>query len=220
MSEQSPNPRDSSVFSRAKGKYDGWSRWVQIATIASPVAVVIAAILPIELTSHPGAGRPSPGDHISLSSSTPVASTPAPPTPGPSISSVSSPAAAATGQAGIPSGDLGTWGGQVAQSNGITDRFFLNLNQSGTPGSSNAVGTFNNQTGDCQGNVFLDGVSGGTLVALRLETTQNPEGDCVPSAEADVELAQSGTALDYEIVTAGTSQGTLQSPLAEGSLFH
>ncbi len=220
MSEQFPNPGNSSFFGRARNRYNSWDRWAQIATIASPVVALIAAVAPIEL-SHSGSGASSGtgqaarGDHISLPSSTPAAAI-----PGSTPLTDSPPAAATAGPGGIPAADLGTWGGQVAQVNGINDRFFLNLNEPGTPGSPDAVGTFNNQTGDCQGNVFLDGVSGGTLVDLRLETTQDPGNDCTTSVEADVELAPGGSALDYEVITAGTAQGSLQSPLAEGSLFH
>jgi hypothetical protein len=132
--------------------------------------------------------------------------------------SLPSAARSTAGQGGIPSGVLGTWSGQIALTDGITESFALSLNQPAA-GSPEAVGTFRNQTAGCYGNVFLGGVSGGTLVDLRFETTEDPDHGCPASMEADVHLAQGGSALDYEIIAVDTIRGTLQKPLAEGSLY-
>ena len=156
------------------------------------------------------------------------------PTPTPSTPVASVPVAAATSattssstpastQSGIPSADLGSWGGFVKQNNGDTERFLLNLTQGG-PGQQ--VGTFSNQTANCQGNVFLNGDTSVTLSGqavpaadLDLETTQDPAGDCTQSVEAYV-ASVTGTQLVYEVITAGTFQGSFQSPLALGDLTH
>ncbi len=65
-------------------------------------------------------------------------------------------------------------------------------------GPGQLVGTFSNQTANCQGAVFLNG---DTSVTLR--------GQNVPAAD-----------LVYEVITAGTLQGSFQSPLALGDLTH
>jgi hypothetical protein len=117
---------------------------------------------------------------------------------------------------GIPSGILGTWGGQVTLVT-VTESFSLNLDHSGAPGSD--IGTFNIQPAACAGNVFLGGVSGGTLVDLRMETTANPTGRCPSSLETDVHLANGGSALDYVITAVAGVQGTPDNPLAQGALY-
>ncbi|HEY6314624.1 MAG TPA: aminotransferase class IV [Streptosporangiaceae bacterium] len=136
---------------------------------------------------------------------------------------VSSASAETTSQGGIPSLDLGSWGGFVQQNNGATERFILNLSQ-GTPGSD--VGSFSNQTANCQGTVSLNGVTTVTLngtslpaADLNLETTQNPGNSCTSSVEAYVASAN-GSTLVFEIVTAGTLQGSFQDPLSLGDLTH
>lgn len=136
---------------------------------------------------------------------------------------VSSAPAATTSQGSIPSQDLGSWGGFVQQNNGATERFILNLSQ-GTPG--NNVGSFSNQTANCQGTVSLNGVTTVTLSGtsmpaadLNLETTQNPGNACTSSVEVYVASAN-GSTLVFEIVTAGTVQGSFQDPLALGDLTH
>jgi hypothetical protein len=156
------------------------------------------------------------------------------PTPAPSTPVASVPVAAATPatpsgstagstQGGIPSADLGSWGGFVKQNNGLTERFLLNLTQGG-PGQQ--VGTFSNQTANCQGSVFLNGdttvtMNGQSVPAadLDLETTEDPGGDCTSSVEAYV-ASVTGADLVYEVVTAGSVQGSFQSPLALGDLTH
>ena len=64
-------------------------------------------------------------------------------------------------------------------------------------------------------------MSGQTVPAadLDLETTQNPTGVCVTSVEAYV-ASVTGASLVYEVITAGTFQGSFQSPLALGDLTH
>jgi hypothetical protein len=64
-------------------------------------------------------------------------------------------------------------------------------------------------------------MSGQTVPAadLDLETTQHPAGACVTSAEAYV-APVTGANLFYEVITAGTFQGSFQSPLALGNLAH
>jgi hypothetical protein len=128
----------------------------------------------------------------------------------------------AASQGSVPSADLGTWGGFL-DSGGLEQRFILNLAQ-GSPGGN--VGSFNNQTENCQGTVFLNGVTTVTLngasvpaADLDLETTQNPGNACVSSAEAYV-ASPNGGALVLEIVTAGTTQGSFQDPLAVANLSH
>lgn len=128
----------------------------------------------------------------------------------------------ATSQGSVPAADLGTWGGFL-NAGGVEQRFILNLAQ-GSPGSN--VGSFNNQTENCQGTVFLNGVTTVTLngasvpaADLDLETTQNPGNACVSSAEAYV-ASPNGSALVLEIVTAGTTQGSFQDPLGVANLSH
>ena len=152
------------------------NRWAQLATVlALPVALLgtLASLAALGGGINP---KPTPAP------STPVAfgrsSWPCPPR---------SPAARRpVPQTGIPSADLGSWGGFVKQNNGLTERFLLNLTQGG-PGQQ--VGTFSNQTANCQGEVFLNGdtsvtISGQTVPAadLDLETTQDPAGDCTTSS--------------------------------------
>jgi hypothetical protein len=124
-----------------------------------------------------------------------------------------------TEQGGIPGGLLGTWRGQVALPGGLTEKFVLELTQPGVAGSSAAVGTFRNQTVSCDGNVFLEPASGGTVVELSLTTTEDPLHACPAAMEADVQLAKGGAALDYEVIAVDTVQGTPQNPLAQGSLY-
>jgi len=69
------------------------------------------------------------------------------------------------------------------------------------------------------GNVFLGGVSGGTLVELSLTATVDPIHAGPASMEADVQLAKGGSALDYEIIGVDTVRAARQDPLAEGSLY-
>jgi hypothetical protein len=123
------------------------------------------------------------------------------------------------GPGGMPAADLGTWSGQIALTKGLTESFALSLAHSGTAGSPVAVGTFTNHTVGCDGNVFLVGVSGGTLVELSLTTTADPLHACPESMEADVRLAQGGSALDYEIIGVDGVRATRQNPLAQGALY-
>jgi hypothetical protein len=136
---------------------------------------------------------------------------------------ISSSQGASPSQGGIPSLDLGSWGGFLKQNNGLTERFVVNLAQ-GTAGSN--VGSFSNQTADCQGSVILNGettvtLNGASVPAadLDLETTQNPQGACTSSAEAFV-ASSNGSILVFEVVTAGTAQGSFQDPLSLGDLTH
>jgi hypothetical protein len=160
----------------------------------------VAAVLPLYLTRS----GPTPTPHDSSSSA-----------PRPSITS-----AGPTTQAGIPAQDLGSWGGELFQDNGITARFILNLSNAGSPGSLTPVGTFDNQTGNCQGNVLFNGVTSNAVVDLNLETTQNPTGVCVSSSEVLVQLAPNGVALNLSIIVAGSVQGSPASPLATAVLEH
>jgi len=201
-----------SVFSAVKHKYLSLDRWAQLATVlALPVAVLgtLASLAAL----NPGHGPANPA---------PAASTPAAVAPPPAVVSTPQPPAAATSQGSIPAEDLGSWGGFVKQVNGLTERMLINLNQ-GTPGSN--VGTFSNQTANCEGTITLNGrtvvtMNGSSVPAadLNLITTQDPDNDCSQTAEAYV--ASNGSILAYEVVTAGTVQGTLQSPLAGGNLSH
>jgi hypothetical protein len=146
-----------------------------------------------------------------------------PTTSAPTTSAATSSAPTATnGQGGIPSLDLGTWGGFL-QGSGISERVIINLFQ-GKDASD--VGSFSNQTFNCQGAIFLNGDTTVTMngtsapaIDLNLETTQNPAGACVSSAEA-VAASSDGNTLVFEIVTAGSAQGTIQNPLAGGNLTH
>lgn len=129
---------------------------------------------------------------------------------------------APTGQSGIPSPDLGTWGGFL-QGSGLNERFLVNLVQGTT---SSDVGSFSDQTSNCQGTIFLYGdttvTENGTSVPavdLDLETTQNPGGVCLSSYEAIAWSSVSNT-LVFEIVTAGPNQGSVQNPLLLGNLTH
>ncbi len=244
--------RNSSVFVRAKNRYDGWSRWAQITAVAGPVAVLgmsAGGAFSIVLNGGSDSARASSVEHFSLPSGTsslsslaassagrgglpsaaPGPSSPAasaagqhvlpsaPSSPSSAAASSASPVASSAEPSGIPSADLGTWGGQITLVAGITDHFSLSLSTPGSPGSS--VGAFTNQTGHCYGNVLLGGVSGGRVVDLRLVTTEDPDHGCPASMEADVQLAQGGAALDYEVVAVDTVHSAPQNPLAEGSLF-
>lgn len=73
MSEESPSPQRPSAWLRVKDKYLGLDRWAKIATIATPVAAIVAAILPAAM-SHPSsnAGLPPPN---APTTSTPTVST-------------------------------------------------------------------------------------------------------------------------------------------------
>lgn len=59
MSEGSPGPQGPSGLRRVKDKYLGLDRWVKIATIVGPVAVIVAAILPAAM-SHPSSNAVLP----------------------------------------------------------------------------------------------------------------------------------------------------------------
>jgi len=213
VSKPDERPRNRSVGSNLKRKFLGLERWAQVATV---LALPVAALGTLASLAALGGGitpKPTPAP------STPVASVPVAAAT-PATSSGSTPAGS---QSGIPSADLGSWGGFVKQNNGLTERFLLNLTQGG-PGQQ--VGTFSNQTANCQGQVFLNGdttvtMSGQTVPAadLDLETTQDPAGDCTSSVEAYV-ASVTGTDLVYEVVTAGGVQGSFQSPLALGDLTH
>jgi hypothetical protein len=125
----------------------------------------------------------------------------------------------AAGHGGMPAGTLGTWSGQIVLTKGLTENFVLSLTRPGAAGSPVAVGTFTNQTVGCDGNVFLGGVSGGSVIELNLATTADPLHACPASMEADVQLAQGGSALDYEIIGVDSVHATRQSPLAKGALY-
>ena len=129
---------------------------------------------------------------------------------------------ASAGQGVIPSLDLGTWGGFL-QGGGLSERLLVNLVQ-GTPSSN--VGSFTDQTSNCQGTIFLNGdttvTTNGTSVPaidLNLETTQNPGGACLSTYEA-IAWSSDGSTLVFEIVTAGSEQGSVQNPLLLGDLTH
>ncbi len=212
MSEPDDTRQNRSVGANVKRKFLGLDRWAQVATVlALPVGVLgtLASLAAL------GGSTPKP----TPTPSTPVASVPV----AAATSVTASSSTPASTQNGIPNADLGSWGGFVKQNNGLTERFLLDLTQGG-PGQQ--VGTFSNQTANCQGEVFLNGdtsvtMSGQTVPAadLDLETTQDPSGDCTASVEAYVASA-TGSALVYEVVTAGSDQGSFQSPLALGNLTH
>lgn len=211
VSASGGGPRNRSVGASVKQRFLGLDRWAQVATV---LALPVAALGTIASLAALGGGitpKPTP--------STPVPSVPVAVTTPATVSS-STPAST---QNGIPSADLGSWGGFVRQNNGLTERFLLTLTQGG-PGQQ--VGTFSNQTANCQGEVFLNGdttvtMSGQTVPAadLDLETTQDPAGDCTSSVEAYV-ASVTGSDLVYEVITAGSVQGSFQSPLALGNLSH
>ncbi len=230
MSGQFPGSRNSSAFGRAKDKYGGWSRWARAAAIAGPVVALLAAGLAVALTR--GSDHASSAEHASFPLAAPRLAAPASPVASPPAHRGR--AAARRGLArrgartahhsdvpvgragGIPSGILGTWGGQVTLVT-ITESFSLNLDHSGAPGSD--IGSFNIQPAGCAGNVFLGGISGGALVDLRMETTANPTGKCPPSLETDVHLASGGSALDYVITAVAGVRGAPDNPLAQGVLY-
>jgi hypothetical protein len=209
MSKQGENPSNPTVLGRARNRYRNLDRWAQLATIIGlPVAVVgtLASVAALGLSSNP---KPSPSPSLVITSVAPVSQT--------------SSAAPTASQSGIPSQDLGSWGGFVNQNNGLTERFVMNLSQ-GSPGGQ--VGTFSNQTLNCQGTILLNGITTVTLSGaavpaadLNLQTTQDPNGACTQSVEAYVASAD-GRTLVMEVVTAGTAQGGLQNPLAVGDLSH
>lgn len=213
MNGPDQQPGNRSVGSSVKQKFLGLDRWAQVATV---LALPVAALGTLASLAALGGGmtpKPTP------TPSTPVASVPVAATT-PATPAGSTPAST---QTGMPSADLGSWGGFVKQNNGVTERFLLNLTQGG-PGQQ--VGTFSNQTANCQGDVFLNAdtsvtMSGQTVPAadLDLETTQNPAGVCTTSVEAYV-ASVTGANLVYEVITAGTFQGSFQSPLALGDLTH
>ena len=232
MSGESPEPRNSSTFGRVKYKYGGWSGWARAATIACPVVALITAGLALALTS--GSGHASSAEHASFSLATSsLATSPSPVARTAAhrgrvtgtrslarrLTSTAHQGGISAGRrpSGIPSGILGTWGGQVALLPGITESFSLNLDRPGARGSD--MGSFNIQPAGCQGNVFLNGVTGGTLVGLRMETTENPTGRCPASLETDVHLANGGSALDYVITAVSGVPGTPDNPLAQGALY-
>ena len=176
--------------------------------IAASIATILTFINSNNSTSSQ-TGNVAPTGTSAPASSVPASSVPTSPPP-------------TTSQGGIPSLDLGTWGGFL-QGNGISERVIVNLVQ-GAPASQ--VGSFSNQTYNCQGTVFLNGDTTVTMngssapaVDLNLETTQNPDGACVSSAEA-IAASTDGRTLVVEIVTAGAAQGSIQNPLAQGNLTH
>lgn len=207
MGGQGQGPENRSVGSRVKEKFLSLNRLSQAATVlALPVAVVGTLASLAALSPSP---KPSP-----TSTTVPVVA---------STTSNEQPSAVDSASDGIPSADLGSWGGFVRQVNGLTERFIINLMQGS---SGNTVGTFSNQTANCQGTVILNGDTTVTLngndvqaADLNLETTQDPNNTCTPSVEAYV-ASSDGKTLVYEVVTAGTLQGSFQNPLAIGDLSH
>jgi hypothetical protein len=198
MRRQLSGPGTLSAFGRMKDKYARWGRWAQFVAIAVPVAALAGGGLAAALHSG-GSVSASSAEHISF----PLAAI----------------RLAPAGQGGIPARVLGTWSGQIVLTKGLTESFALSLTRPGVAGSPVAVGTFRNQTVGCEGNVFLGGVSGGTVVALSLATTVDPIHACPASMEADVQLAHGGSALDYEIIGVDSVRATPQNPLAKGSLY-
>jgi hypothetical protein len=205
MSRQFPGLRASSAFAHIKYKYARWGRWAQFVAVAIPVAALAGGGLAAAVLSG-GSVSASSAEHISF----PLAAI--------RIAPGSPARRRAAGPGGIPAGVLGTWSGQIVLTKGLTESFALSLTRPGVAGSPVAVGTFRNQTAGCEGNVFLGGVSGGTVVALSLATTVDPIHACPASMEADVQLAHGGSALDYEIIGIDTVHATPQNPLAKGSL--
>lgn len=217
VSEQGHDPENPSAIGRFTKTFKGLDKWAQWAAILALPLIAVGSLASIAALNNPP--KPLPTQSASpVQSASPIQSaSPAP------VSSASSSAAGGSGQGGIPSADLGSWGGLVKQANGATERFIINLTQ-GVPG--NSVGTFSNQTAPCQGTILLNGdttvtLDGASVPAadLDLETTQNPDNICAPSVEAYVASAD-GSELVYEVVTAGTLQGSFESPLAIGDLSH
>ena len=113
-------------------------------------------------------------------------------------------AASAHSADAVPDDYQGSWQGEISGPGG-TFGASMNLN-SGTDGSQ--VGVFQNNTGDCQGDIYL--TSGGGPLTLRIVTTSNPFGYCVSLAFAQVRLTSGGLLFSFA-QTGGVSpgQGTL-----------
>ena len=115
-------------------------------------------------------------------------------------------ATTASSQSGnaVPADYQGSWQGEISGPGG-TFGASMNLN-SGTDGSQ--VGVFQNDTGDCQGDIYL--TSGGGPLSLRIVTTSNPFDYCVSLAFAQVTLTSGGLLFSFD-QTGGVSpgQGTL-----------
>jgi hypothetical protein len=107
---------------------------------------------------------------------------------------------------GVPADYQGNWQGEISGPGG-TFGASMNL-ASGTDGSQ--VGVFQNNTGDCQGDIYL--TSGGGPLTLRIVTTSNPFGYCVSLAFAQVRLTSGGLLFSFD-QTGGVSpgQGTLSA---------
>ena len=105
---------------------------------------------------------------------------------------------------GVPADYQGNWQGEISGPGG-TFEASMNLN-SGNDGSQ--VGVFQNDTGDCQGDIYL--TSGGGPLSLRIVTTSNPFNYCVSLAFAQVTLTSGGLHFSFD-QTGGVSpgQGTL-----------
>ena len=105
---------------------------------------------------------------------------------------------------GVPADYQGSWQGEISGPGG-TFGASMNLN-SGTDGSQ--VGVFQNDTGDCQGDIYL--TRGGGPLSVRIVTTSNPFDYCVSLAFAQVTLTSGGLLFSFD-QTGGVSpgQGTL-----------
>jgi hypothetical protein len=236
MRRQFPDLRNLSAFSRVKLKYAEWGRWSQFVTVAVPAAALIGAGLAVVVHGGSSFVGTSSAERISIPL-TPIRLVPATRIDGdgnqlaaelgqldPVVRTArrgTKPTAprSAAGHGGMPAGALGTWSGQIVLTKGLTENFALSLTRPGAAGSPVAVGTFTNQTVGCDGNVFLGGISGGSVIELNLATTADPLHACPASMEADVQLAQGGSALDYEIIGVDGLHATLQNPLAKGALY-
>lgn len=89
----------------------------------------------------------------------------------------------------VPASYQGTWSGSIAFTTmGITAGFNLLLD----PGQvGQQVGNWENTTAGCSGPAILE--SSSIPLTLRLNTTLNPTGECVP--QSDVEVTLQGTTL-------------------------
>jgi hypothetical protein len=214
MSEHNQNPSNDSLMARASEKYKGLDRWAQVATILAVPLIAVGSFASMAAL-NPSNPKPSPPSSVSFTPQTPSQEvSTASPTQSPS---------ATDSESGIPAADLGSWGGFLRQDNGLTERIIMNLNQ-GAAGDE--VGTFSNQTANCQGAIYLNGDTEVTLSGvpepaadLDLETTQNPGDVCTPSAEVYIASAN-GSTLVLDVVTEGTAQGSLEDPLAVADLTH
>jgi hypothetical protein len=112
--------------------------------------------------------------------------------------------AASSQSDGVPADYQGNWQGEISGPGGT---FGASMNLvSGTDGSQ--VGVFQNNTGDCQGDIYL--TRGGGPISLRIVTTSNPFGYCVSLAFAQARLTSGGLLFSFD-QTGGVSpgQGTL-----------